>query len=446
MRRLERGASYVPLIIVVVLLIVAIVWAYIKHDEADKLSKELLAAQNKADVESKRGAEIRAYVSELSDLIGFNLTEQDEASGKRLEYKIDRDAIRAFITARFEDLKALKRDFPEGIYDFSNADGGKIERTEGGMVTVRYMEPGRIPSEGTLEGLYGLMRSGMDKMLVDLQGMFTVLKDAKATAKSDLEGKDSIIAEKDAEIQRITDERNSLQASRIQLESDLKAQISGLEDAKRALEVELDGARKDSREKVSLLNNEIAALKQNIIKLKKLKEIVEEPIGPDGEILAVAEGQNIAVIDRGKYHHLQAGLTFDVYTLGKGAQKVYKGVITVLDVDTHSAKVRIVQTNNPMNPIVQGDMIESLAYNPEQKLNFVLLGRFQKYGRSDAMKRLEEIGQGVQKHVDIYTNYLVLGAPQSEDQSLEDSDDYRRAKELGIRIITEKQLSTFLLY
>ena len=446
MRRLERGASYVPLIIVVVLLIVAIVWAYIKHDEADKLSKELVGAKDKAKTEETRRVEIAGYLNEVADLVGFPLTVADEASGKKLAYKVDRDAIRTFITDMYGQLKDLKRDYPEGIYDFSNADGGRIERTEGGMVTVRYVEPGRIPSEGTLEGLYGLMRSGMDKMLVDMQAMFTVLKDAKATAKSDLEGRDTTIGEKDAEIQRITAERNSLQASRIQLESDLKAQISGLEDAKRALEVELDGARKDSREQISVLNNDIAALKQNIVKLKRLKQMVEEPIGRDGSILAVAEGQNIAVIDRGKFHHLQPGLTFDVYNLGKGAQKVYKGVITVLDVDSHSAKVRIVSTLNPMNPIVKGDQIESLAYNADQKLNFVLLGRFQKYGRSDAMKRLEQIGQGVQKHVDIYTNYLVLGAPQGEDQSLEDTEDYRRAKELGIRVITEKQLSTFLLY
>ena len=62
------------------------------------------------------------------------------------------------------------------------------------------------------------------------------------------------------------------------------------------------------------------------------------------------------------------------------------------------------------------------------------------------MKRLEQIGQGVQKHVDIFTNYLVIGAPNADGDNLEDSDDYRRAKEYGIRIITEKQLSTFLLY
>ena len=40
----------------------------------------------------------------------------------------------------------------------------------------------------------------------------------------------------------------------------------------------------------------------------------------------------------------------------------------------------------------------------------------------------------------------MIGAPESEDENLEDTDDYRRAKELGIRVITEKQLSTFLLY
>ena len=157
-------------------------------------------------------------------------------------------------------------------------------------------------------------------------------------------------------------------------------------------------------------------------------------------------GQGIAVIDRGKADHLQPGLTFDVYNLGKGAVKVYKGVITVLDVDADTAKVRIVSTTNPMNPIVQGDMIESLTYNPGEKLNFVLIGRFKKYGRSDAAKRLEQLGQGIQSNVGISTDFLVVGAPETEDENLEDTDDYRRAKELGIRVITEKQLSTFLLY
>ena len=132
MRRLERGASYVPLIIVVVLLIVAVVWAYIKHDEADKLAKDLAAAQVSAEAESERRTKMAGYLNEISDLVGFDLTEPNEAEGKLQEYKIDRDNIRKFIEDKFAELKALKREFPEGIYDFSNADGGKIERTEGG--------------------------------------------------------------------------------------------------------------------------------------------------------------------------------------------------------------------------------------------------------------------------------------------------------------------------
>jgi len=444
MRRLERGASYVPLIIVVVLLIVVIVWAYIKHDEVDKLTKDLAAAEATADAEGVRYAEMAAYVNLVADVVGFDLTEPGE--GKLIAFKIDKDKISAFLTDRLSGLKDLWREFPEGIYDFTNADGGSIEKTEGGMIKVRYIEPGSIPSEITLERLYGLVFSAENKMLVDVKGMFTALREEKVSHKEEVTGRDKTLGEKDAEIQRITNERNSIQASLIQKESDLKVEISGLEDQKRALEVDLDSSRKDAREQIIARNNTIAALKQDIVKLKELKRFIEEPIGPDGEILAVAEGQGIAVINRGKADHLQPGLTFDVYALGKGAQKVYKGVITVLDVDADTAKVRIVSTNNPMNPIVMGDSIESLTYNANVKLNFVLIGRFRKYGRSAAMKRIEQLGQNVQKSVVITTNYLVIGAPESEDENLEDTDDYRRAKELGIRVITEKQLSTFLLY
>ena len=444
MRRLERGASYVPLIIVVVLLIVAIVWAYIKHDEVDKMAKDLTAAESTAELKTTQYAEMINYVNQVADVVGFDLTEPGE--GKLMAYKIDRDKITAFLTERLAGLKTLEREFPEGIYDFGNADGGSIEKTEGGMIKVRYIEPGSIPSECDLERLYAYIYTAESKMLVDVKGMFTALRDAKAEHKTLVEGKSKTIGEKDAEILRVTNERNSLQASLIQKESDLKAEISGLEDQKKAIEVDLDSARKDSREQITALNNKISALKQDIVKLNKRKVFVQEPIGPDGRILAVAQGQGIAVIDRGKADHLQAGLTFDVYSLGKGAQKVYKGVITVLDVDSDTAKVRIVSTNSVMYPIVEGDYIESLTYNPAEKLNFVLIGRFKKYGRSDASKRLEQLGQNVDKSVGITTNYLVIGAPENEDDNLEDTDDYRRAKELGIRVITEKQLSTFLLY
>jgi NAD-dependent DNA ligase len=445
MRRLERGASYVPLIIVVVLLIVAIVWAYIKHDEVDKLQKDLKAAKDKETVETERGAEIRAYLVKLSDVLGFAITDPTET--KKSEFQIDFDKVEQHILQKLEELKGIQRTFKQGVYEFPPEEqGGIVTKTEGENITVGYIESGRIPTEATVEMLYDLMLSGMRRMLVDLNGMHKALEDEKARYAEYRQGHDAAIEAKKSEIETLRNEKSSLQASLIQKEADLKAEISGLEDRNKALEVELEDERKERRAEKAAANNEISALKQNVVKLKQRKRMVEEPIGPDGQILAVTEGQGIAIIDRGKDHHLQAGLSFDVYTLGKGAQKVYKGSITVLDVYDYTAKVRIIDLKSPMMPMVQGDYIESLTYNPDEKLSFVLIGRFKKYGRSDAAKRIQQLGQTVQDMVSIDTHYLVMGAPESEDQNLEDTDAYKKAKELGVKIITERQLSSFLRY
>ena len=61
-------------------------------------------------------------------------------------------------------------------------------------------------------------------------------------------------------------------------------------------------------------------------------------------------------------------------------------------------------------------------------------------------KRLEQLGAMVDPRVGIETHYLVLGAPESEDENLRDSDAYKQAVELGVKVITEAQLETFMNY
>ena len=46
----------------------------------------------------------------------------------------------------------------------------------------------------------------------------------------------------------------------------------------------------------------------------------------------------------------------------------------------------------------------------------------------------------------VETKFLVMGSPENEEENLRDTDDYKRATELGIKVITEDQLSTFLRY
>lgn len=143
---------------------------------------------------------------------------------------------------------------------------------------------------------------------------------------------------------------------------------------------------------------------------------------------------------------MQPGLKFTVYALGKGAQQVDKAFVEVIEVLERTSVARVLDLVNPMNPVVRGDLFASPDYNPDEVIHFFLLGRFQKYGRSDAAKRLEMLGAKVDAKVGIDTHYLVLGAPEREDENLRDTEAYRTAQELGVKVITEDQLARFMNY
>jgi NAD-dependent DNA ligase len=446
MRRLERGASYVPLIIVVVLLIVAVVWAYTKHDEADQLQKKVRDLEAQAVKERNAKADAEAYLTKLGRVVGFQIQTNDPDAGKFVSYGADVDAIGNFLR---ESISALKdkytRTFPQHIYTFDD-DGGIRFSAEGDKVTVGYIPLGQIPSDTSLELLYSSMQIAMTRMLNDITRYVKATADKQTEIDTKTNEFRTTLETKDSTIADLRDQYNTLQSNAATAERGLRDQIATLNDQVRAAEDKADSVGKEKRELEADMKNQILALKQDIRRLKQRKEMVEKPIGPDGKVLSVSEDQGIVVINRGKDHHLQAQTTFDVYTYGKGAQKVYKGTIIVLDVDDYVAKARVLMVNDPMRPLTAGDEIESLTYNPNEKLNFVLIGRFHKYGRSDAKRRLEDLGLGVSENVTIETDYLVLGTPDREDENLRDTDDYKRAQELGIRIITEEQLSTFLRY
>jgi hypothetical protein len=446
MRRHERGASYVPLIIVVVLLIVAVVWAYIQTDKAQKLEKDLAAAQKNAKEENDRRTKTLGYLKDLADQVGFPI--DNPTADMPADFHSDVTKVKSFILTKLGDLKdKYVREFPVGVYTFDEENGG-IKRSEedNGKVKVGYIAVGKIPSEVTLENLYGLMDEAMGRMLNDITRL---VGDKKTLMQSEVEkvkGLNDTIAEKDKEIARLRSEVDKITNQKAQQERDLNDQINSLTDQKREAEEKANQVEEQMKTKVAALNNQLLAKEQDVQKLKKRHFTNTVPVGPDGQVLAVTDDQGIAVINRGKKDHLAPNTTFDFYTLGKGDQKIMKGTGVVLDVGPEQARVRITSLANQANPIVPGDYIESVTYNPNETLHFFLLGRMQKYGKSDAAARLRQLGQKVDDKVGIMTDYLVLGSPEGEDDNLRDTEAYKKAQELGVKVITERQLSQFLNY
>jgi NAD-dependent DNA ligase len=378
----------------------------------------------------------------VGEKVGFALDQPtaDKVGGA------DIDQIDSFIAGKLGNLQDVYvREFSPAIYTFD--PNGGVNRGEGeDGVTVGYISVNAIPSEVTLEGLYNTMDGALSRMLTDITRFVGMVAQEKARYAARETEFLAAISDKDTEISRLEGEKAALESARAQEQRELSDRIASLETEKRDLDDQLETLRDEMKEAIATRENTILALKQDVQKLKKRRWDVQNPIGPDGQVLAVTDDQGLAVLNRGKADHLQPGTTFTVYTLGKGAQKIEKGVVTVLDVDSKTARARVLSLLNPMNPIVTGDYFESATYNPEEVLHFHLLGRMRKYGKTDAAARLRELGQVVDEEVGIDTDFLVLGAPENEDESLRDTDAYRRAQELGIRVITEAQLSSFLDY
>jgi NAD-dependent DNA ligase len=165
--------------------------------------------------------------------------------------------------------------------------------------------------------------------------------------------------------------------------------------------------------------------------------------GPDGEVIIADNG--VAIVNRGKTAWLMPGTIFDVLGRAKGGATYKKGSIKVTNCDDETARAAIVE-ENPRDPITKGDLIQSPIYSPNRQLHFVLIGDFKKMGRSQAEAVLGKLGAKVDAKVSSETNYLVVGAPAAGQESLDDTEAVKTAKDLGIKMITEEQLSWFCRY
>lgn len=444
MRRLERGASYVPLIIVVVLLLIAVVWAYVKQDEAAKLKTQVATYKKDAATQNLEKRNLLGYLRELAQPVGFPITQPTAKMPS--DYRIDKDAVGKFVK---DNVGALENTYvvkvPVSGYTEDKNGGFKVQEAAKGNVEIRYVNTAAIPSSMSLQELYGTMDSAMQRMLFDITRLAKQNSADQIVLANQRQASTATVAQKDQEIANLRSQKDALEQAKANSERDLNKQISDLTGQVRAKENELSKLQESTKAQISNLQTQLLASQQEVRQAKALKRAVAAP-GPDGQVLAVTDDEGTAILDRGKADHLGPGTTFDVYSLGKGATKIHKGVVTVLSVGVHQANARIVKLDNPMNPIVKGDYFESDTYNPKQILHFYLLGRMTKYGKTEAATRLEQLGQVVDSKVGVDTNYLVMGTPQNAEDNLRETDAYKTAKELGITIIPESQLSRFLNY
>jgi hypothetical protein len=187
-----------------------------------------------------------------------------------------------------------------------------------------------------------------------------------------------------------------------------------------------------------------AAIKEDfrrrIYVIQHHREEAKERRDPDGEILAINEGRQLAYINLLRKDRLFKGTKFSVYSLEKGGQKLDKGTIEVIDVRENLSSIcAIVSTVDPQWPLKVGDKIYNELYEGGRTRYVAFAGRFVgKLSNEEASSALRKFGDVYQDKVDENTNYVVVA------EGYEEHPNYKAALEYGIKILRENILLDYL--
>jgi len=187
-------------------------------------------------------------------------------------------------------------------------------------------------------------------------------------------------------------------------------------------------------QQLSIVNKRLLEQKDEIE--RGLSDLTENP---DGHIVRVNQRQQMVWIDRGRADGLLRQTTFAIYDHNErgASSNKSKGRIEVLTVGENMSEARILE-DSPANPIIGGDIIDTPAWSPGQRIHFALAmkmdinkDRIDDYdmiksiilmngGLIDAELRVDANGKVVRNgEIGVETRYFVQGEKPSEATSQE---------------------------
>lgn len=431
-RARERGMSFWPFAVCLLGLLVFVFLWFGATSERDNFSAQVARLQQEKtqlekDVKDKTQAYFNASKS-TGFLGGGNLTDAAELERQLKEYgpKIKEAGTISFPISRYQ----------------ADPAGGTVEKAEAGTVTVAYVTQSEIDNATTLQAWMPLFETALTRSKHDAARAFATAENLATEKAAIAKASEDTVKDKDKRIGELTSEKSALENQAREKENELNDKISQLTGQRDAKETELEALKKQSSENEAKLLSQITEKTQTISSLVQ-RDAPTLSEGPDGEVVVADAG--MAVVNRGQSSWLMPGTIFDVWGIAKGGAKYKKGTIKVTSCDAETARASIIE-EDPRNPINKGDLIQSLTYSPNRQLRFVLVGEFKKMGKSTAESVLKKLGAAVDSKVTAMTNYVVVGAPAAGQESLDDTDAVKTAKDLGIRMITEEQLSSFCRY
>ncbi len=264
--------------------------------------------------------------------------------------------------------------------------------------------------------------------------------------------------------------------------SDLQARI---DDAQKELtKAKNRYARRyeEKRNVRSRLNTELAQAKDELAQVSA-GDHIEVDVTCDGVVLNSDVESRLVVINIGEQQGVKRGMRFEVFQLRGGSRHVHKGYIDVRSVSRETSSCIIIERKirlprcpacgyigtcpeeqfcpsctgggilfqrlraspresslgmNPHDPILVGDLLRNPLFDPDMELRFAVKGDplHTSFGTEDLMAAIRWHGGVIDPDVGAQTDVLLAGKWATEES--------RKARELGIRVLHHYELFNFL--
>jgi predicted nucleic acid-binding Zn-ribbon protein len=405
----RRGAARVgaPAIVMFVLLLVALFYAYVAQD-AEALARRELDAARADRAESRASVEtITRDLADRSLLLGFSENPAINPSN---------------VESAAAALAELKANFPnmEPVSTFEDAVPSAISSYQTKVAQIRALQT----------------------RISELEGQVSAERDAKSALQAEKDQRISTLEQEardaaetaDSEISRLEDSVSKL---RSQLNSTTE-QVTDAEDAKRATERALETAKLEHA----------AARGQWTSQRNDIKRRSEKA---DGEISAVMSEFGVGFINLSASDRLSEGTVFRIVSGRPGADtSKAKAHCRVTNVGPKFAEVAIYDVADRFEPVVVGDQIYNPLYEAKGQRNAVLAGNISgAYNEAELRTLFAEIGIEIQSEISNATDFLITGGPIRTDEDGEPLEEpmpvdqlpvYGEARDLGITIVSMRDL------
>jgi hypothetical protein len=227
------------------------------------------------------------------------------------------------------------------------------------------------------------------------------------------------------------------------LDERLKANQHAREQAVKDLADTYEQKRQELQRTISQKQDEIEDLKRTTVilqtryedALEAMKELKGKKtdllLEPDGKVVRVLEENKLCYIGLGRRDRVRPGMTFSVFSQeGFGDPNATKGSVLVTDVGERVSTCRIV-ARSKTDPIVSGDYVMNIAYDPLKTYAFVVEGYFELTGRekgavtgADEVKAMiRRYGGRIAEEVTTQTDYVVMGRPPEKPAPPPEAED-----------------------